>query len=63
VHRDSGEPAISYDFSVGDHVAVIGRKAHEAHRTEKGIRALGPRHFGFDFDYVPIEQWVKEPGL
>jgi DUF917 family protein len=63
VQRESGEPAVSYDFSVGDHVAVIGRKAHQAHRTEEGIQALGPRHFGFDLDYVPIEQRVKEVDL
>jgi len=59
----TGEPATSYDFSVGDQVAVIGRKAHPVHRTEKGIAALGPRHFGFDLDYVPIEERVKEFGL
>ena len=63
VNRDTGEPAISYDFHVGDEVALIGRKAHEAHRAERGIRALGPRHFGFDIDYVPIEQRVKEFSL
>jgi DUF917 family protein len=63
VSRDTGEPAISYDFHVGDEVALIGRKGHEAHRTERGIRALGPRHFGFDIDYVPIEQRVKEFSL
>jgi DUF917 family protein len=63
VSRDTGEPAISYDFHVGDEVALIGREAHEAHRTERGIRALGPRHFGFDIDYVPIEQRVKEFSL
>jgi DUF917 family protein len=63
VSRHTGEPAISYDFHVGDEVSLIGRQAHEAHRTEKGIRALGPRHFGFDIDYVPIEQRVKEFSL
>ena len=59
VQRDSGEPSISYDFSVGDHVAVIGRRGHAAHRTAKGIEALGPTHFGFDLDYVPIEERMK----
>ncbi len=63
VDLERGEPAISYDFSVGDKVAVIGRRAHEAHRTREGIQVLGPRHFGFDLDYVSIEQRVKEFGL
>jgi len=63
VDLETGEPALSYDFSVGDQVAVVGRRAHPVHRTEKGIEALGPRHFGFDLDYVPVEQRVKEFGL
>jgi len=60
---ETGEPATSYDFVVGDQVAVVGRKAHPVHRLEKGIELLGPRHFGFDLDYVPIENRVKEFNL
>ncbi len=63
VDLKTAEPAISYDFGVGDRVAVIGRRAHEVYRTEEGIRALGPRHFGFDLEYIPIEERVKEFGL
>ncbi|MFQ5886918.1 MAG: DUF917 domain-containing protein, partial [Anaerolineae bacterium] len=63
VDLKTGEPATSYDFSVGDQVAVVGRKAHEVHRTKGGIEVLGPRHFGFDLDYVPIEERLKEFGL
>jgi DUF917 family protein len=63
VDLTTGEPAISYDFSVGDRLAVVGRRAHEVHRTQKGIEVLGPRHFGFDLDYVPIEERLREFGL
>lgn len=63
VDLKTGEPARSYDFSVGDRVAVVGRRAHEAYRSERGIDLLGPRHFGFDLDYVPIEQRLIEFGL
>lgn len=41
-------------------MAVIGRKGHRIHRTLEGVEVLGPRHFGFDLDYVPIEDRVKE---
>ncbi len=27
-----------------------------AFRTPKGLELLGPRHFGFDLDYIPIEE-------
>jgi DUF917 family protein len=63
VRLADGEPATSYDFSVGDQVAVVGREAHHEHRTPRGIELLGPRHFGFDFDYVPMEKRIGEFGL
>lgn len=63
VHSSTSEPALSFDFSVGDQVAVIGRRAYKLHRTKQGVAALGPRRFGFDLDYVPIETRVKTPGL
>jgi DUF917 family protein len=56
----TGEPALSFDFSVGDEVAVVGRKAWEGFRTEEGLEVFGPRHFGFDLDYVPIEEKLME---
>jgi DUF917 family protein len=28
--------------------------------SPKGIEVFGPRHFGFNFDYVPIEQLYKQ---
>ncbi len=63
VDLETGEPAISYDFPIGARVAVVGRKAHDAYRTQKGIELLGPRHFGFDLDYVPIEGRLTQSGL
>jgi len=40
-------------------VAVIGLKARSEFRNSKGINILGPKHFGFNFDYVPIEKLMK----
>jgi DUF917 family protein len=60
VDMETAEPALSFDFSVGDKVAVIGRRGHQVHRSPEGVKVLGPRHFGFDVDYVPIEDRVKE---
>ena len=36
-------------------VVLVGVPAHKQWRTKKGIELMGPRHFGFDFDFVPIE--------
>jgi DUF917 family protein len=56
---DTGQGQTTYEVSAGQRVAVVGMRAHAAHRTEKGVELLGPRHFGFDIDYVAIEEQVK----
>lgn len=44
----------------GAEVAIVGRPATSpAWRTAKGIETIGPRHYGFDFDYVPLEELQK----
>jgi hypothetical protein len=42
-------------YTIGAEVVVVGFPASPLWRVPKGIEVLGPRHFGFDFDYVPIE--------
>lgn len=59
VELETGEAKGNYYVSAGQRVAVIGTKAHPAHRTKRGIEVLGPRHFGFDIEYVPIEDRGK----
>lgn len=40
----------------GEEVVIVGVPAPPQWRTAKGIELIGPRHFGFDFDYTPIEE-------
>jgi DUF917 family protein len=54
----SGEPLTNADVVEGRHVAVIGMRAIEGFRSAKGLEVLGPRHFGFEIDYAPIERHV-----
>jgi len=42
----------------GRRVEVLGFKSDRLWRTEKGAELFGPRHFGYDFDYVPLEKIV-----
>jgi DUF917 family protein len=44
---------------IGAEVVMVGFRADPLWRTPKGIEYFGPRHEGFDFDYVPIEQLQK----
>ena len=57
--RDSGEPITNTVLRVGDKVNVVVAKAPDVWRTPKGLELFGPRHFGFDYDYVPVEELVK----
>jgi len=59
VDANTGEPFANPILDVGDEVAVIGLRARDVFRTERGIGILGPRYFEFDFDYVPVEDLIK----
>jgi DUF917 family protein len=39
----------------GQRVVVIGFPCAPLWRTERGLEIAGPRAFGYDFDYIPIE--------
>lgn len=60
VDRESGEPLTNPAIAEGQYVAVIGLRAVEQFRSPKGIDILGPRHFGFEISYTPIEKLCKK---
>src|SRR6476659_8506982 len=43
-------------ISYGQRVVVIAFGCDPIWRTERGIAAAGPRAFGYDFDFVPVEE-------
>jgi DUF917 family protein len=50
-------------YVVGEEVVIVGVPAPPQWRSDRGIELMGPRHFGFDFDYVPLEQLQKNRSL
>ncbi|MEM1433975.1 MAG: DUF917 domain-containing protein [Pseudomonadota bacterium] len=55
---DTGESAVGVGiggYTVGEEIAIVGVPAAPQWRSRKGVELIGPRHFGFDFDYVPLE--------
>jgi DUF917 family protein len=49
--------AVSADrIHYGQRVVVIAFGCDPIWRTERGITAAGPRAFGYDFDFVPVEE-------
>ncbi|MBC8248519.1 MAG: DUF917 domain-containing protein [Anaerolineales bacterium] len=59
-YKESGEGTTNTLIKKGDHVVAVGIKGLEAFRTEFGLNeAAGPRYFGLDVDYVPIEELME----
>jgi len=56
---ESGEAITNTDLKEGVKVHAVAAKAPEVWRTPKGLELFGPRHFGFDVDYVPVEELVR----
>ncbi len=59
VDRKTGEGFTNTVIAAGHRVAVVGIKGLEAFRSERGLAAAGPRYFGFDIDYMPIEEQMR----
>lgn len=58
-----GEGTTNTLIKEGDQVVAVGIKGLEAFRTEFGLNeASGPRYFGFDIDYVPVEKLMEQRG-
>jgi DUF917 family protein len=55
-YKDTGSGTTNTLVKEGDEIVAVGIKGLESFRTEFGLNeAAGPRYFGFDIDYVPIE--------
>ena len=53
---ETGEPITTEILRYGMRVAVLAFPCDPKWRTPKGIDLVGPRYFGYDIDYIPVEQ-------
>ena len=53
---DTGQPLRNEDIEVGRRLVILGAPCGSQLRTEAALKYIGPRHFGVDQDYVPIEE-------
>lgn len=53
---DTGEPITTESMRYGYRVAVIAIPCTPKWRTPAGLALVGPRYFGYDVDYVPVEE-------
>ena len=53
---ETGEPITTEELRYGFRVAVIAAPCDERWRTQAGLELVGPRYFGYDVEFVPIEE-------
>ncbi len=60
-YKESGNGTTNTLLKEGDEVVAVGIKGLTSFRTKFGLdEAAGPRYFGFDIEYKPIEDLMKE---
>lgn len=52
-------PVTTEALKYGKRVMVVGLKCFEMWRSEAGLALVGPRYFGCDTDYIPLEERCK----
>ncbi|ASN04399.1 DUF917 domain-containing protein [Virgibacillus necropolis] len=57
---DTGMPITTEGLRYGARCVVVGLPCDAKWRTEKGIEATGPRYFGYDIDFVPVEELINK---
>jgi DUF917 family protein len=60
LEADTGRPITTEELRYGHRVAVVGVPSDPQWRTDKGLELVGPRYFGYDIDYRPVESLSEE---
>jgi DUF917 family protein len=53
---ETAQPITTERLKYGLRVIVVGIPCDEKWRTNEALRVVGPRYFGYDIDYVPLEK-------
>lgn len=59
VDSTTAEAISTEEIRYGQRVTVIAFPSSPVWRTPRGIETVGPRAFGYDFDYVPVEDLLR----
>jgi DUF917 family protein len=58
VDPQTGEPLSNTYLEKGQRIVVIGVRRRPQFDNQRGLEVLGPRHWGFDVEFRPIEKLV-----
>lgn len=59
VDSETFTPITTDALKYGKRVLMIGLTCFEMWRSEAGLNLVGPRYFGIDTDYIPLEERIK----
>lgn len=59
---DSARPITTEELRYGLRVQVVAAPCHPMWRSPGGLDLVGPRYFGYDIDYLPLEERVQRRG-
>lgn len=62
LETESGLPITTEELRYGFRVSVIGAPCDPRWRTREGLELVGPRYFGYDTDYLPVEERALKLG-
>ncbi len=57
---ESGSPVTTEGLKYGARIVVVGMPCSDQWRTPQGLAVVGPRAFGYDVDFIPVEQRAAE---
>ncbi|RLE54781.1 MAG: DUF917 domain-containing protein [Candidatus Methanomethylicota archaeon] len=57
---EDGYGVVNSKLKVGMEVTVVAAPGPNEWKTPKGLEVVGPRHFGFNYDYIPVERLVEK---
>lgn len=60
VDTETFTPIPTDALKYGKRVLAVGLPCYHLWRTEAGLELVGPRYFGLDTDYVPVEERCKQ---
>jgi DUF917 family protein len=63
IDAETGEPITTERLRYGFRSIVLGIPCDEKWRTDAGVELGGPRHFGYDIEYVPLEELNAAPSV
>lgn len=60
VDLETLNPITTESLKYGKRVRVLALPSDPQWRTEKGIETVGPKYFGYDLSYTPLEELVRK---